>query len=100
MRRERTGVCLYGDMAEGGGAGGSTAERGEENEEGKSAVERGGAERGEEVQTGRTRGITRRGKVERSEEALERDFILIGVVIGTSRMAIVFIFSLRRRFCQ
>lgn len=89
MRRERIGVCRYGDVAEGGGAGGSSAEGGEV---GKSGVERG---RREEVWAGRTRGITRRGRVERSEEALERDFPFIGISIGTSRVAIV----LRRRFC-
>lgn len=38
---------------------------------------------------GGTRGITRRGRAERSEEALERDFPFIGVGIGTSEMTIV-----------
>lgn len=91
------GVCRYGDVAEGGGAGGSTEERGEQIEEVK-----GGAERGEDVRGAwvcRTRGITRRGRAERNEEALERDFSFIGDSIGTSRVAIVFSFPLRRRFC-
>lgn len=46
MRRERIGVCRYGDVAEGGGAGGSAAEGGEV---GKSVVERGRGERREEL---------------------------------------------------
>lgn len=98
MRRERIGVCRYGDVAEGGGAGGSAAEGGEVE---KSGVESGKGERREELGgswAGRIRGITRRGRVERSEEALETDFPFIGVSIGTSRVAIVFSF-LRRRFC-
>lgn len=78
-------------MAEGGGAGGSLAERGEEIEEVK-----GRAEIGEEaggVLVGRTWGITSRGRAERSEEALERDVPPIEVAIGTSRTTIVFSFS-------
>lgn len=74
-------------MAEGGGAGGNLAERGEEIEEINC-----GAERGEEVRgvwVRGTRGITRRGRAERNDEALERDFPFIEVDIGTSEMTIV-----------
>lgn len=87
MRRERIGVFRYGDIAEGGGGEGS-AEIGVEN----CGVEIDGAEKGEEVGAVRLaeeRGMDRRGRVERREEDLERDLILIGFTCGEF---VVFIF--------
>lgn len=57
---------------------------------------KGRADTGEEaggVLVGGIWGITSRGRVERSEEALEIDLPFIEVAIGTSRMTIVFSFS-------